>query len=151
MKERGRTRVGSYRQLQQMVSTAGQEGGAGCPWTWWSGARRRGPDNPPSCIPSAEERAWSWRGLSVQPSLPLSRRTFQRPTSGRSYSPRRVMLGPVLEQLGRTLYPGQWREWGGEHSALFLRCGRAECDLLEWPCLSSCSRHPCLTEGRPNL
>ena len=97
----------------------------------------------PSCILSAEERAWSWRGLSVQPSLPLSRRTSQRPTSGRSYSPRRVMLGPVLEQLGKTLDPGQWRDWGGEHSALFLRCRRAECDLLEWPCLSSCSRHPC--------
>lgn len=136
-------RVGSFGQLQQMVSTAGQEGGAGCPQTWWAGAGRRGPDEPPSCIPSAEERAWSWSGLSVQPSLPLSRRTSQRLISGRSCSPGRVMLGPVLEQLGRTLDPNQWRDWGGEHSALFLRCGRAEYDLLVWPCLSSCSRHPC--------
>lgn len=54
----------------------------------------------------------------MQPSLPLSRRTSQRLTSGRSSSPRRIMLGPGLELLGRTLGPGQWKDWGGKHLAI---------------------------------
>lgn len=36
-----------------------------------------------SCVP-LEETAWSWRGSSVQPSLPLSRHTSQRRTSGKA-------------------------------------------------------------------
>lgn len=37
----------------------------------------------------------------MQPSLPLSRHTSQRLTSGRSSSPRRIVLGPGLELPGR--------------------------------------------------
>lgn len=79
----------------------------------------------------------------MQPSLPLFRRTSQRLTSGRSCSPRRVMLGPELELLGSYLGLGQWKDWGGKYSALFLRWRRAGYDLLVWPHLSSCSCHPC--------
>lgn len=69
----------------------------------------------------------------MQPSLPLSRRTSQRLTSGSSSSPRRIMPGSGLELLGRTLGPGPWKDWGGKPSALMQRWGRADYDLLVWP------------------
>lgn len=125
-------RAGSYGQQQQVVSTAGQEGGAGRPWASWVGAGRRGPDKPTS-VPSEEERTWSWRGLSVQPSLPLSRRTSQRLTSGSSSFPGRIMVGSGLELLGSALGSSQWEDWDGKHSALFLRWRRADYDLPVWP------------------
>ena len=47
------------------------------------------------------------------------------------------MLERRLELLGSALGPGQWEDWGGKHSALFPRLGRADDDLLVWPYLSS--------------
>lgn len=81
----------------------------------------------------------------MQPSLPLSRRTSQRLTSGRSSCPRRIMLGSGLELLGSTLGPSSWEDWGGKPSVLILRWGRADYDLLVWPYMLTC---PCHLSGQ---
>lgn len=59
-------------QLQQMVSTAGQEEELAAPDLVGRGRQKRGLMSL-HLVSTAEERAWSWSGLSVQPSLPLSR------------------------------------------------------------------------------
>ena len=150
IKSRGGLESGSYRQHQQMVFTSGQEGGAGRPWAWWVGAGRRGPDKPTSCVFSEVERAWSWRGLSVLPSLPLSRHTSQKLTSGRSSCPRKIVLGPELELPGSTLGRGQWKD-GMRTLSSIPEVGRADYDLLVWPYFLSHPCYTCWTDGKPKL
>lgn len=77
----------------------------------------------------------------MQPSLPLSRRISPRLISGRSSFPGRIMLGSGLELLGSAPGPSQWKDWDGKHSALVLRWGRADYDLLVWPYILTCPWH----------
>lgn len=71
-----------------LIAGSASEGRAGAAAPWPSGWRQARDLATLSCM-SSEDRAWSWRGSSVQPSLPSFRHTSQRQTSGKGSTPPR--------------------------------------------------------------